>query len=105
MSENTIFQSILDTTLAKYDTLGSDLRCPSVEIVNRWWFKFLEGDLTLAPIGANVKSASFIPLGLKSAFPQCFAPETTNSLIVDFVSQIKYLFDRCLFAPPLQAKH
>ena len=81
MSENINFQSNLHTTLDKYDSLGSDLRWPSVEIVNRWWFKFLEEDLILAPIGANVKRASIIPLGLKPAFPQCFALETTNSLI------------------------
>ena len=59
----------------------SYLRCPSAEIVNILWFNFLEEDLTWAPIGANVKSAGFIPLGLKAAFPQCFALETTNSLI------------------------
>ena len=67
--------------MGKYDALGSDLRCPSAEIVNRLWFKFLEEDLTQAPIGANVKRSNIIPLGLKAAIPQCFAPETTNSLI------------------------
>ena len=58
----------------KYDTLWTYLWCPSAEIANKLCFE----NLTLAPIGANVNRAGFIPLGLKSAFPQCFAPKTLN---------------------------
>ena len=81
MSEKYHLAKYFQLLTEKYDILVAYLRCPCAEIVNILWFNFLEEDLTWAPIGANVKRAGFIPLGLKATFPQCFAPETTNSLI------------------------